>query len=148
MTNLYNIYKKFQKKIKYSLYINPEKYNNIFDFLKNESEINNYIISIVSKNNRSIKQGTFINYDCGILILKDNKNNTLYEYIKNYHLFIENISNLEKEDQLEKYNPIVIDIDIKSNYKEDKNKNKHKKKGSMRQSLETLLEDINEDCEE
>ncbi len=149
MKSLYEIYKKHHKKIKYALYINSNKYDEIFNFLKKSEESkNNYLITIVFKTKNIIKQGTFINYDSGILILKNLKNETCYEYIKNYFVFIENLDNLQKEDQIEKYSPIIIDFDLKEEKKKKKLKDKYKKSSSMRQTLETLLEDIEEDNEE
>ncbi len=146
MKSLYDIYKKHNKKIKYALYINHDKYNEIFNFLKNNSQKSNYLITLISKTKNIIKQGTFINYDSGILILKNGKEQTLYEYIKNYFLFIENLDNLNKEDQTEKYAPIIIDFDLKEEKKKKKLKDKYKKPlSSMRQTLETLLENIEED---
>ncbi len=149
MKSIYDIYKKHNKKIKYALYVHLHKYDEIFDFLQN-NENNNYLITIISKNKNIIKQGKFINYDSGIIILKNLKNETCYEYIKNYFLFIENLDNLNKEDQSEKYAPIIIDFDLKEEKKKKKLKEKYKKpSSSMRQTLETLLEDIeeNEDIE-
>ncbi len=149
MKSLYEIYKKHHKKIKYALYIDSNKYNEIFDFLKNNNENHNYLLTIIFKTKNIIKQGRFINYDSGILILKNLKNETCYEYIKNYFLFIENLDNLEKEDQIEKYSPIVIDFDLKEEKKKKKLKEKYEKSSSsMRQTLETLLEDIEEDTSE
>ncbi len=149
MKSLYELYKKHQKKIKYALYINQNKYDEIFNFLKKEEAINNYLITLILKTKNILKQGTFINYDSGILILKNLKNETIYEYIKNYHLFIENLDNLNKEDQIEKYSPIVIDFDLKEEKKKKKLKEKYKKpSSSMRQTLETLLEDIEEEDKE
>ena len=146
MKSLYELYKKYHKKIKYALYINSNKYDEIFNFLQKSEKNQNYLITLISKNKNIIKQGTFINYDSGILILKNLKNETIYEYIKNYHLFIENLDNLDKEDQIEKYSPIVIDFDLKEEKKKKKLKEKYKKSSSsMRQTLETLLEDIEED---
>lgn len=146
MKSLYELYKKYQKKIKYSLYINQNKYDEICDFLKKSEQNDNYLITLIFKNKNIIKQGTFINYDSGILILKNLKNETIYEYIKNYHLFIENLDNLDKEDQIEKYSPIIIDFDLKEEKKKKKLKEKYKKSSSsMRQTLETLLEDIEEE---
>jgi hypothetical protein len=149
MKSLYDIYKKHNKKIKYALYINPNKYDEIFIFLKN-NENNKYLITLISKNKNILKQGKFVNYDSGIIILKNLKNETCYEYTKNYFLFIENLDNLDKEDQSEKYAPIVIDFDLKEEKKKKKLKEKYKKpSSSIRQTLETLLEDIeeNEDIE-
>ncbi len=149
MKSLYEIYKKHHKKIKYALYINSNKYDEIFNFLKKSEESkNNYLITIVFKTKNIIKQGTFINYDSGILILKNLKNETCYEYIKNYFVFIENLDNLQKEDQIEKYSPIIIDFDLKEEKKKKKLKDRYKKSSSMRQTLETLLEDIEEDTSE
>ncbi len=148
MPSIYELYKKHYKKIKYSLYIEQNKYEEIFDFLKNNIEKDNYLITLIFKSKNIIKQGVFINYDSGILILKNLKNQTIYEYIKNYYLFIENLGNLEKENQMEKYAPIVIDFDLKEEKKKKKLKEKYKKSSSsMRQTLETLLEDIEEDNE-
>lgn len=148
MKSLYELYKKHQKKIKYALYINSIKYDEIFNFLQKSEKNQNYLITLISKNKNIIKQGTFINYDSGILILKNLKNETIYEYIKNYLLFIENLDNLDKEDQIEKYSPIVIDFDLKEEKKKNKLKEKYKKSSSsMRQTLETLLENIEEDKE-
>lgn len=149
MRSIYELYKKHHKKIKYSLYIEPNKYNEIFNFLKNSTEKNNYLITLIFKTKNMIKQGIYIEYDSGILILKNLNNQTIYEYIKNYYLFIENLENLEKEDQMEKYAPIVIDFDLKEEKKKKKLKEKYKKQSSsMRQTLETLLEDIEEDNHE
>ncbi len=146
MKSLYELYKKYQKKIKYALYIDSKKYDEIFNFLKDNIENNNYLITIISKTKNSIKQGSFINYDSGILILKNDKNITCYEYIKNYHLFIENLDNMDKEDQIEKYTPIIIEFDVKEEKKKKKLKEKYKKNSSsMRQTLETLLEDIEQE---
>ncbi len=148
MPSLYELYKKYHKKIKYALYIKPSKYDEIFTFLKNNQN-HHYLITIIFKNKNSIKQGTFINYDSGILILKNVKNQTLYEYIKNYYLFIENLENINKEDQREKYAPIVIDFDLKEEKRKKKLKEKYSKSSSsIRQTLETLLEDIEENNEE
>lgn len=158
MPNLYTIYKKHEKKIKYALFINPNQYNEIFDFLKKCEDSHNYIISIVSKIKYIIKQGFFSNYDSGIIVIKHDKTNkAIYEYTKNCYLFIENTMNINKENQLEKYAPIVIDIDIndlnikKSSSKEekkkknkDKDKHKDKHKSSMRNTLESILETIEE----
>lgn len=149
MPSIYELYKKHHKKIKYSLYIEQNKYDEIFNFLKNSSEKNNYLITLIFKNKNILKQGFFVDYDSGILILKNLKNQTIYEYIKNYYLFIENLENLEKEDQMEKYTPIIIDFDLKEEKKKKKLKEKYKKQqSSMRQTLETLLEDIEEDNQE
>jgi hypothetical protein len=151
MPNLYTIYKKHEKKLKYALYIPPEQYDQIFDFLKKCEDRHNYIISTVQKIKYSIKQGTFSNYDSGIIVFKNNKNNqTTYEYIKNCYIFVENTMNMNKENQLEKYAPIVIDIDdlyVKSSKekKKKKDKEKHKHKSSMRNTLESILETIEEE---
>ncbi len=148
MVSIYELYKKYHKKIKYALYIQQNKYDEIFNFLNKNEKIKDYLITIIFKNKNIIKQGTFVNYDSGILILKNLKNETIYEYIKNYHLFIENLENLNKEDQIEKYTPIIIDFDLKEE-KKKKLKEKYKKKtSSMRQTLETLLEDIEEEEKE
>ena len=58
--------------------------------------------------------------------------------------------NMNKENQLEKYAPIVIDIDdlyVKSSKekKKKKDKEKHKHKSSMRNTLESILETIEEE---
>jgi hypothetical protein len=156
MRSLYDIYKKHHKKIKYALYVNIDKHNEIFDFLKKNinnpnhqnDQNHNYLITLISKNKNIIKQGKFINYDSGILVLKNEKDQTLYEYVKNYHLFIENLDNLNKEDQTEKYAPIIIDIDVKEEKRNKKLKEKYKKGSSIRQTLETLLEDIDEENSE
>lgn len=146
MPSIYELYKKHYKKIKYSLYIEQNKFDEIFHFLKNSSEKNNYLITLIFKSKNILKQGIFIDYDSGILILKNLKNQTIYEYIKNYYLFIENLENFEKEDQMEKYAPIIIDFDLKEEKKKKKLKEKYKKSSSsMRQTLETLLEDMNEE---
>lgn len=148
MPSIYELYKKHNKKIKYSLYIEPNKYIEIFNFLNNNTQKKDYLITLIFKNKNILKQGTFINYDSGILILKNLNNQTIYEYIKNYHLFIENLENVNKEDQIEKYTPIIIDFDLKEEKKKKKLKEKYKKSSSMRQNLETLLEDIEEDNQE
>ncbi len=152
MPKLYSIYKKHEKRLKYALYIPSEKYEEIFSFLKNCENTSHYTLSLVSKIKYFLKQGTYSNYDSGILVLKNIKNNqSIYEYIKNHYLFIENMNLLNKENQLEKYEPIIIDIDVdnmKSKEKSRKEKKRKDKSSSLRNTLETILEDIEDEEDE
>ncbi len=157
MPNLYTIYKKHEKRLKYASYIPVEKYNEIFDFLKSCEDSHNYIISLVAKNKYFLKQGYYSQYDSGIIVFKHIKTNqTIYEYIKNHYLFVENMMKMNKENQLEKYAPIVIDIDLEDERKEkrekrekDKKKKKKRKEGSgIRHTLEAILEEVEEAEEE
>jgi hypothetical protein len=153
MPQLYTIYKKHEKRLKYASYIHPEKYDTIFQFLKNCEDPHNYIISLVAKNKYALKQGFFSNYDSGIIVCKHIKTNkTIYEYIKNHYLFIENIMKMNKENQLEKYAPIVIEFDNEEDEKQRREKKREKKRkrdrekhSEFRNTLEAILEEVEED---
>ncbi len=143
MPKLYTIYKKYEKRMKYASYIPPEKHETVFDFLKSCEKSSDYTLFLVSKYKYYLKEGTFVNYDTGIVVLKDSKKNTThYEYMKNHYLFVENKMSMVKEDQLEKYAPIRIELDDEK--KERKKEKKGRKGDSMRSTFESILETIEE----